>query len=159
MNKNPHTEGGSEAASKAPQPQVESKNFTQIAVVVEYDEQKKLFNLIKKPYKHGEEKIICTCKRMTDGKMAVESAHIAVNKGNNYAHIETGKIRFDWTDGDEFFDVFLSYAKILPDVPLSGSDEFKVIQMTYDSVMESKITTPLTKKCVDIIYKKYINLN
>ena len=65
-----------------------------ISIVVEYDEATELFHLVKKPFKNGEEKVLCLSSNLGD-KMAVEAAYVALSKSTKWAVISSVD-RFFW---------------------------------------------------------------
>lgn len=129
------------------------KKPVKISFVVEYDNENR-FHLAQK----HDLRIMGFCKKIENESGARDSAHLALRKSKEFAHLTHEHKSFRWIDKDtdDAFDVFLSYGEVLPGVPMSGKQDevLSIVEMDIDEIIDSPEVTKLTKECCTIVYGK-----
>jgi hypothetical protein len=138
----------------------ETKPETLICATVEYDESTGDFHLSRKPFKGQEEqKLMCLFLKIGDIKIAREAAEAAISKGQCLAKIQPGSIPLEWEDEHEKFTGVIFFAKVFPGLMLTSfrhDENYPVAKIDYSALMQITKVTMLTKHCVDMVFKKFI---
>ncbi len=157
INQNQQDDGDVAIATAEPKPE------TLICVTVEYDEKTRDFYLTKKPFKgQKEKKLMCLFLKIGNLKVARDAAEVVISKGECLAKIQNQSISFKWEDEYEKFTGVIFFAKVFPGLKLSSfrhDEDYPVAKINYSALMQSKKVTMLTKHCVKLVFKKFIQQN
>lgn len=98
------------------------------------------------------------CSKLEKPNDYVNSAHLALNKSENYAPIESLSGIREWTDekNDDKFYIRIFHGRVFSGSEKSSDKNISLISLSLKQAMDYEEVTDLTKYCLKIVYDEVI---